>query len=198
MNNKKIIAGAIGGLWVTAFLPDVVQAQTCIMPPSCVALGYTMKISDCQNSPYLRCPLDVNNDNAVFCASGSSSSEDEGETCTCPDRYLSTNVCTSVYETTQDDCGNTCYRCWDSMMSVKRYRKCVANSSGRYYSPNEWYEYTCPVTGEVHKTIGNFVYLYFDTEEECLESIKSVNDEAPSDDGYCNRNGEFSAWAAFI
>lgn len=196
MNNKKIIAGAIGGLWVTAFLTDVVQAQTCINPPSCDALGYTMKISDCQGSPSLRCPLDINNDNAVFCAVRENSSGDDGETCSCPDRYLSTNVCTSVYDTIQDNCGNTCYRCWDSMMSAKRYRKCEVGSSGRY-SPYEWYEFTCPVTGEVYKTREKVVSISFNTENECLESIKKVNDEAPSDDGYCNRNGEYSAWQIY-
>lgn len=192
---KNIIAGAMLALGA-AFSFSEVQAQTCVMPPSCEKLGYSMSVTDCKGYKSLRCPLDVDNDNAVFCFSGSSSSEDDGETCSCPDRYLSTNVCTAVYETTQDNCGNTCYRCWDSKMSAKRYRRCEFEPSG-VYRPYEWYEYTCSITGKVYKTLEQGLPSSVDTEEKCLESIKNVNDEPPSEDGYCNRNGEYSAWGLY-
>ena len=103
MNNKKIIAGAIGGLWVTAFLTDVVQAQTCINPPSCDALGYKQKESECSGQHMLRCPLDMT---AVFCG---------GTACS----Y--TNLSKPVGCSLADNCenggktyyGDICFKCYE-------------------------------------------------------------------------------------
>ena len=54
-------------LIMTAFSVNKVQAQTCVMPPSCEDLGYTMTESDCGNAvKFLKCPHDQSK---MFCLS---------------------------------------------------------------------------------------------------------------------------------
>ena len=56
--NKKIIAGAMLSLGA-AFSFSEVQAQTCVMPPSCEELGYTKTEADCKGlDVVLKCPTD--------------------------------------------------------------------------------------------------------------------------------------------
>lgn len=62
-------------LIMTAFSVNKVQAQTCVMPPSCDDLGYTMTEADCGNAvKFLKCPHDQSK---MFCLS---QEEIEGDT----------------------------------------------------------------------------------------------------------------------
>lgn len=58
MNKKcKIWIGAM--LFMTAFSVGASRAQTCIQPPSCDTLGYTMTADQCGDAvKFLKCPLD--------------------------------------------------------------------------------------------------------------------------------------------
>ena len=58
MNKKcKIWIGAM--LFMTAFSVSTSRAQTCIQPPSCDTLGYTMTADQCGDAvKFLKCPLD--------------------------------------------------------------------------------------------------------------------------------------------
>ena len=61
---KKLIAGAMLSLGA-AFSFSEVQAQTCVVPPSCEELGYTMTEADCGDAvKFLKCPLDQSK---MFC-----------------------------------------------------------------------------------------------------------------------------------
>ena len=66
MKKNVLIAGAML-LMITAFSVNKVQAQTCVMPPSCEDLGYTMTEADCGNAvKFLKCPHDQSK---MFCLS---------------------------------------------------------------------------------------------------------------------------------
>ena len=66
MKKNVLIAGAML-LMITAFSVSTVQAQTCVMPPSCEDLGYTMTEADCGNAvKFLKCPHDQSK---MFCLS---------------------------------------------------------------------------------------------------------------------------------
>ncbi len=57
--NNLLIAGAML-LIMTAFSVNKVQAQTCVMPPSCEDLGYKKTESDCAGVDIvLKCPTDM-------------------------------------------------------------------------------------------------------------------------------------------
>ena len=64
MNKKcKIWIGAM--LFMTAFSVGASRAQTCIQPPSCDTLGYTMTADQCGDAvKFLKCPLDQSK---MFC-----------------------------------------------------------------------------------------------------------------------------------
>jgi len=64
MNKKcKIWIGAM--LFMTAFSVSTSRAQTCIQPPSCDTLGYTMTADQCGDAvKFLKCPLDQSK---MFC-----------------------------------------------------------------------------------------------------------------------------------
>ena len=64
MKKNLLIAGAML-LIMTAFSFSTVQAQTCVMPPSCDDLGYTMTEADCASAEkILKCPHDQSK---MFC-----------------------------------------------------------------------------------------------------------------------------------
>ncbi len=64
MKKNLLIAGAML-LILTAFSVNKVQAQTCVMPPSCEDLGYTMSSTDCASAEkILKCPHDQSK---MFC-----------------------------------------------------------------------------------------------------------------------------------
>ena len=64
IKKNLLIAGAML-LIMTAFSVNKVQAQTCIMPPSCDDLGYTMSSTDCASAEkILKCPHDQSK---MFC-----------------------------------------------------------------------------------------------------------------------------------
>ena len=64
MKKNVLIAGAML-LMITAFSVNKVQAQTCVMPPSCEDLGYTMTEADCASAEkILKCPHDQSK---MFC-----------------------------------------------------------------------------------------------------------------------------------
>ena len=66
IKNNLLIAGAML-LILTAFSVNKVQAQTCVMPPSCEDLGYTMSSTDCAYAEkILKCPHDQSK---MFCLS---------------------------------------------------------------------------------------------------------------------------------
>ena len=70
--SKNIIAGAMLSLGA-AFSFSEVQAQTCVMPPSCEELGYTMTEADCKGlDVVLKCPTDM----SKMACLGSSVSQD--------------------------------------------------------------------------------------------------------------------------
>ena len=64
MKKNLLIAGAML-LILTAFSVNKAQAQTCVMPPSCEDLGYTMTQADCATAEkILKCPHDQSK---MFC-----------------------------------------------------------------------------------------------------------------------------------
>ena len=64
IKKNLLIAGAML-LIMTAFSVNKAQAQTCVMPPSCEDLGYTMTEVNCVNADMvLKCPTDLSK---VFC-----------------------------------------------------------------------------------------------------------------------------------
>ncbi len=64
MKKNLLIAGAML-LILTAFSVNKAQAQTCVMPPSCEDLGYTMTQADCASAEkILKCPHDQSK---MFC-----------------------------------------------------------------------------------------------------------------------------------
>ncbi len=64
IKKNLLIAGAML-LIMTAFSVNKVQAQTCVMPPSCEDLGYTMTEADCASAEkILKCPHDQSK---MFC-----------------------------------------------------------------------------------------------------------------------------------
>lgn len=66
IKKNLLIAGAML-LILTAFSVNKAQAQTCVMPPSCEDLGYTMTEADCGNAvKFLKCPHDQTK---MFCLS---------------------------------------------------------------------------------------------------------------------------------
>ena len=72
--NTIKIAGAMLSL-LTAFSFQEAQAQTCVQPPSCESLGYTMTEADCSGATLiLKCPTDLSKVtcqiNPVFCSIG--------------------------------------------------------------------------------------------------------------------------------
>ena len=69
---KNIIAGAMLALGA-AFSFSEVQAQTCVMPPSCEKLGYKQTEADCKGlDVVLKCPTDM----SKMACLGSSVSQD--------------------------------------------------------------------------------------------------------------------------
>ena len=69
---KKLIAGAMLSCGA-AFSFSEVQAQTCVVPPSCEELGYTMTEADCKGlDVVLKCPTDM----SKMACLGSSVSQD--------------------------------------------------------------------------------------------------------------------------
>ena len=66
IKKNLLIAGAML-LIMTAFSVNKAQAQTCVMPPSCEDLGYTMTQADCGDAvKFLKCPHDQSK---MFCLS---------------------------------------------------------------------------------------------------------------------------------
>ena len=66
IKKNLLIAGAML-LIMTAFSVNKAQAQTCVMPPSCEDLGYTMSSTDCAYAEkILKCPHDQSK---MFCLS---------------------------------------------------------------------------------------------------------------------------------
>lgn len=66
IKKNLLIAGAML-LILTAFSVNKAQAQTCVVPPSCEDLGYTMTEADCGNAvKFLKCPHDQSK---MFCLS---------------------------------------------------------------------------------------------------------------------------------
>ncbi len=64
IKKNLLIAGAML-LILTAFSVNKAQAQTCVMPPSCEDLGYTMSSTDCASAEkILKCPHDQSK---MFC-----------------------------------------------------------------------------------------------------------------------------------
>ena len=61
--NMLLIAGAT--LLISAFSAGLIRAQTCIQPPTCEELGYTMTADQCGDAvKFLKCPLDQSK---MFC-----------------------------------------------------------------------------------------------------------------------------------
>ena len=105
MNTRtdKILGASLALAAFSFITPSHVQAQTCVTPPTCDKLGYSMSVSDCDGYKYIRCPLDIDNDSAVYCS----------KPCSCPDGSSPYNSCTVFSEKITGGCGNTCYKCWD-------------------------------------------------------------------------------------
>lgn len=65
----KRILGASLALAAFSFIPYA-KAQTCVTPPTCESLGYTLTETDCEGHNFLKCPFDTSVD---YCDSGSGS-----------------------------------------------------------------------------------------------------------------------------
>ena len=163
---KKIIAGAMLSCGA-AFSFSEVQAQTCVVPPSCEKLGYSMSVTDCDGQRYIRCPLDVDNDNAVYCS----------KACSCPRGSSHNNSCTSYSSTVQGECGNTCYECWDGItLNVPVTLVCYYNEDGSIKSVayDVSGQYSCQAPNGA--TIGHIGFPSFmmpnDQGEEYCEDLK--------------------------
>ena len=187
---KKLIAGAMLSCGA-AFSFSEVQAQTCVVPPSCEKLGYSMSVTDCDGQRYIRCPLDVDNDNAVYCS----------KACSCPSGFSPYNTCTGAYSrTASGECGNTCYQCWDGIFTVELLFYCNYNSSGELEvvsSPSFTSDWVCRnILGQtlpVHLPISIPDY----TEEELRAICPAAGQPGRtlvldrSTRGYCNVEGNF-------
>ena len=103
--HKRILGASLTLAAFSFITPSQVQAQTCVTPPTCDKLGYSMSVSDCDGYKYIRCPLDVDNDSAVYCS----------KPCSCPDGSSPYNSCRYLHfsEKITGECGNICYKCWE-------------------------------------------------------------------------------------
>ena len=64
--NCKTMMGAM--VLMASFFPrGMAIATSCAIPPTCEQLGYTMKADECGESPILRCPFALSDDNQVYC-----------------------------------------------------------------------------------------------------------------------------------
>ena len=59
----SIIGCSVSGVAIAA-------GVDCNTIPTCAEIGYTKTATDCEGKVMLRCPFDITNDNAVFCADG--------------------------------------------------------------------------------------------------------------------------------
>ena len=66
IRTDKILGASLALAAFSFITPSHVQAQTCITPPSCESLGYTMTEADCEGYNFLKCPFDTSK---IFCAS---------------------------------------------------------------------------------------------------------------------------------
>ena len=191
---KKIIAGAMLSCGA-AFSFSEVQAQTCVVPPSCEKLGYSMSVTDCDGQRYIRCPLDVDNDNAVYCS----------KACSCPTKSSPNNSCTSYLTTVQGECGNTCYECWDGMtLNVSVTLLCYYNEDGSIsVGYNNEGTYPCKTPNGATIGMPRFEMPKDQGEKYCEDLKKSSGSSATFLDkgyvfrGFCRYNGETKViWAA--
>ncbi len=181
---KKIIAGAMLSCGA-AFSFSAVQAQTCVVPPSCEELGYSMSVTDCDGQRYIRCPLDVANDNAVYCA----------RACSCPVGSSPYNTCTRYARSVKGECDNTCYQCWDGSFQVSLRFFCRYDNSGAFLPmrPQVDSDWICLIEGLVAPVKITPLFPHY-TEEElrafCPGGFQP--DYAIRIKGYCNVDGSAS------
>ena len=64
--NCKLMMGAMLALASFSY-GKAAFATSCAIPPTCEQLGYTMKVDECGESPILRCPFALSDNNKVFC-----------------------------------------------------------------------------------------------------------------------------------
>ena len=79
-----------------------VAAQTCITPPTCESLGYTLSQSQCSGHNFLKCPF---NTSIGYCDLGS------GNKVSCSDGGYSAITISGQNCTKVDYEGLTCYQC---------------------------------------------------------------------------------------
>ena len=64
--NCKLMMGAMLALASFSY-GNVAFATSCAIPPTCEQLGYKMKVDECGESPILRCPFALSDNDQVYC-----------------------------------------------------------------------------------------------------------------------------------
>ena len=69
---KRILGASLALAAFSFITPSHVQAQTCVIPPTCESLGYEFTTADCADRPSLKCPFDTTK---IYCLTQKEASE---------------------------------------------------------------------------------------------------------------------------
>ena len=88
---KRILGASLALAAFSFITPTHVQAQTCVIPPTCESLGYTLTDAECKGRTVIKCPFDLSK---VFCVSAAEVGE-SGECLNVGDILYSDMTCSS-------------------------------------------------------------------------------------------------------
>ena len=91
IRTDKILGASLALAAFSFITPSHVQAQTCVTPPTCESLGYTLTDAECKGRTVIKCPFDLSK---VFCVSAAEVGE-SGECLNVGDILYSDMTCSS-------------------------------------------------------------------------------------------------------
>ena len=92
---KRILGASLALAAFSFITPSHVLAQTCITPPTCESLGYTMTEADCEGYNFLKCPFDTS---FGYCSSDSGGSSEKCNTPSIGDYLYSDMSCSATLD----------------------------------------------------------------------------------------------------
>ena len=170
----------LAAVFTAAALMSQTLAQTCVTPPSCEELGYTLSADDCINMHVLKCPFDKNKlycNNFICPDSYNLTTCPNGGTCDWCGNKASLKSCNIGYFAIDNSCG-LCSPCsldsFDPMKGYQILRYFSVNSNNCLApTPNMVIEiiYTCSNYETYSKKI---VPMQFSTQEECQKTVEFI------------------------
>lgn len=145
-----------------AFSSMNAQAQTCTVPPTCEALGFTLTASDCVGKTTLKCPFDQNK---IYCPSDN----EVFQSYKLGDTYKVNGIAVgTIIQTNDCNSGVTVKDCISRSSCTTTSKDYVYDSNS---STNYLYTWTCKSTGAV--IASNYTGKDTDTARNCAYAVSS-------------------------